>query len=153
MFCTSGLLFFFFFQAEDGIRDADVTGVQTCALPIYSFWLRDRRLRGHSYLWMLPIYGADGLFLERLHERLSGFALKHGRQAAFGGRDYRTSRRWRRGAPSGGSTRCGSSLRSPSTADRGGLWEAGSSAAAARRPFCRSAIVCTTSTGRSSGQT
>src|SRR5215813_12208782 len=28
------LVFFFFFQAEDGIRDADVTGVQTCALPI-----------------------------------------------------------------------------------------------------------------------
>src|SRR5207245_5632150 len=26
--------FFFFFQAEDGIRDATVTGVQTCALPI-----------------------------------------------------------------------------------------------------------------------
>src|SRR5437773_10077534 len=25
---------FFFFQAEDGIRDRDVTGVQTCALPI-----------------------------------------------------------------------------------------------------------------------
>ena len=25
---------FFFFQAEDGIRDYDVTGVQTCALPI-----------------------------------------------------------------------------------------------------------------------
>src|SRR5258708_12817404 len=28
------LLFFFFFQAEDGIRDDLVTGVQTCALPI-----------------------------------------------------------------------------------------------------------------------
>src|SRR5260221_9003435 len=28
------LLFFFFFQAEDGIRDHCVTGVQTCALPI-----------------------------------------------------------------------------------------------------------------------
>src|SRR5215813_4887379 len=28
------MFFFFFFQAEDGIRDADVTGVQTCALPI-----------------------------------------------------------------------------------------------------------------------
>src|SRR5207249_2634697 len=27
-------LFFFFFQAEDGIRDRNVTGVQTCALPI-----------------------------------------------------------------------------------------------------------------------
>src|SRR6266487_3428160 len=26
--------FFFFFQAEDGIRDGRVTGVQTCALPI-----------------------------------------------------------------------------------------------------------------------
>src|SRR5207237_7313945 len=27
-------LFSFFFQAEDGIRDSSVTGVQTCALPI-----------------------------------------------------------------------------------------------------------------------
>src|SRR5207249_6046974 len=26
---------FFFFQAEDGIRDRNVTGVQTCALPIF----------------------------------------------------------------------------------------------------------------------
>src|SRR6266498_668738 len=33
-----GDLVFFFFQAEDGIRDADVTGVQTCALPIYNLW-------------------------------------------------------------------------------------------------------------------
>src|SRR2546422_2551523 len=30
------LLFFFFFQAEDGIRDVAVTGVQTCALPIWA---------------------------------------------------------------------------------------------------------------------
>src|SRR5438445_13378653 len=28
-------LYFFFFQAEDGIRDIGVTGVQTCALPIW----------------------------------------------------------------------------------------------------------------------
>src|SRR2546426_8083800 len=28
--------FFFFFQAEDGIRDYKVTGVQTCALPIWA---------------------------------------------------------------------------------------------------------------------
>src|SRR5256886_3437920 len=28
------VVFFFFFQAEDGIRDLTVTGVQTCALPI-----------------------------------------------------------------------------------------------------------------------
>src|SRR5256885_3884712 len=43
-------LFFFFFQAEDGIRDYKVTGVQTCALPIYprrpSADPRDRRRGG-----------------------------------------------------------------------------------------------------------
>src|SRR5256885_12707384 len=32
--CISICSFFFFFQAEDGIRDYKVTGVQTCALPI-----------------------------------------------------------------------------------------------------------------------
>src|SRR2546430_10339625 len=32
MYCI--LVVFFFFQAEDGIRDLTVTGVQTCALPI-----------------------------------------------------------------------------------------------------------------------
>src|SRR5690349_23554459 len=31
----SYIVFFFFFQAEDGIRDLYVTGVQTCALPIF----------------------------------------------------------------------------------------------------------------------
>src|SRR3712207_8979301 len=30
------IMYFFFFQAEDGIRDIGVTGVQTCALPISS---------------------------------------------------------------------------------------------------------------------
>src|SRR5690606_40197393 len=32
--CVCGIVCFFFFQAEDGIRDFHVTGVQTCALPI-----------------------------------------------------------------------------------------------------------------------
>src|SRR2546430_7371198 len=32
--CNTILNTFFFFQAEDGIRDLTVTGVQTCALPI-----------------------------------------------------------------------------------------------------------------------
>src|SRR2546429_6168100 len=32
--CVLRIVFFFFFQAEDGIRDVAVTGVQTCALPI-----------------------------------------------------------------------------------------------------------------------
>src|SRR6266850_6700598 len=42
-------LVFFFFQAEDGIRDYKVTGVQTCALPIFPQGGRtgDRRLRDH----------------------------------------------------------------------------------------------------------
>src|SRR5690606_39636334 len=40
--CTSVSLLvflFFFFQAEDGIRDFHVTGVQTCALPIFALAL------------------------------------------------------------------------------------------------------------------
>src|SRR5437868_271404 len=40
---TTGFLFFF--QAEDGIRDRNVTGVQTCALPIYDCgFMRAQRL-------------------------------------------------------------------------------------------------------------
>src|SRR5437773_11664204 len=39
--------FFFFFQAEDGIRDRDVTGVQTCALPI-AFLFRGKVTNNHS---------------------------------------------------------------------------------------------------------
>src|SRR5437868_15305631 len=40
------MIFFFFFQAEDGIRDRNVTGVQTCALPIFSasLWGSETRL-------------------------------------------------------------------------------------------------------------
>src|SRR5256885_11271256 len=34
LWCSYVCAFFFFFQAEDGIRDYKVTGVQTCALPI-----------------------------------------------------------------------------------------------------------------------
>src|SRR2546430_8263255 len=40
------LIVFFFFQAEDGIRDLTVTGVQTCALPI-SAGLAGRQLEMH----------------------------------------------------------------------------------------------------------
>src|SRR5437016_7224310 len=42
--------FFFFFQAEDGIRDWSVTGVQTCALPIWSC-LRRRFCKTRYILW------------------------------------------------------------------------------------------------------
>src|SRR5207253_8112849 len=47
--------FFFFFQAEDGIRDGHVTGVQTCALPIL-------RLQAHRRMNGLAQNGA-GIFL------------------------------------------------------------------------------------------
>src|SRR5437868_14745624 len=36
------LYIFFFFQAEDGIRDRNVTGVQTCALPISCSYSREK---------------------------------------------------------------------------------------------------------------
>src|SRR5947209_16367365 len=39
------VLFFFFFQAEDGIRDIGVTGVQTCALPILGRLCESKKLR------------------------------------------------------------------------------------------------------------
>src|SRR5258707_6958680 len=42
---SSGFVFVFFFQAEDGIRDIGVTGVQTCALPIWHQY--DAQLGAH----------------------------------------------------------------------------------------------------------
>src|SRR3712207_7809011 len=41
--------YFFFFQAEDGIRDIGVTGVQTCALPIFDVILRRRNWANASF--------------------------------------------------------------------------------------------------------
>src|SRR5207247_4383381 len=43
MWCDLGCRLVFFFQAEDGIRDPLVTGVQTCALPIFALGARRRR--------------------------------------------------------------------------------------------------------------
>src|SRR3712207_2716623 len=42
------MLCLFFFQAEDGIRDIGVTGVQTCALPIYRKVQERGLIRGRS---------------------------------------------------------------------------------------------------------
>src|SRR5437868_12913756 len=39
---------FFFFQAEDGIRDRNVTGVQTCALPILGWLSAMSGFQGHT---------------------------------------------------------------------------------------------------------
>src|SRR5256886_10813569 len=46
---------FFFFQAEDGIRDLTVTGVQTCALPI--FFLQPQPIHPGNSHWQNPSAG------------------------------------------------------------------------------------------------
>src|SRR5690554_3785162 len=64
--------FFFFFQAEDGIRDADVTGVQTCALPIsFKNWrgmqeTGGRRIKRSIYIKQSSIKFLTEEDLERL---------------------------------------------------------------------------------------
>src|SRR5699024_11784673 len=42
----------FFFQAEDGIRDRNVTGVQTCALPILKLRVQARAHSGQVAIWL-----------------------------------------------------------------------------------------------------
>src|SRR5207249_7514765 len=50
--------FFFFFQAEDGIRDRNVTGVQTCALPISTETSGTDGMRVERDLF-LDLFGTD----------------------------------------------------------------------------------------------
>src|SRR2546426_1359031 len=57
---------FFFYQAEDGIRDYKVTGVQTCALPIFN--------RGLAY------HPSGKLFIELLAGDLLALDAKTGKQ-------------------------------------------------------------------------
>src|SRR5256885_8310677 len=54
---SSAMTCFFFFQAEDGIRDYKVTGVQTCALPI-------------SWMLIQTLSGSSGPSLPRAGERI-----------------------------------------------------------------------------------
>src|SRR5439155_17520032 len=63
------LPFDFFFQAEDGIRDGHVTGVQTCALPIFLH---------HLIGWLMiagAIFPLAAAFRPRSAVWRSGFAL------------------------------------------------------------------------------
>src|SRR5690554_7405831 len=53
-------IFYFFFQAEDGIRDADVTGVQTCALPICKLVeLHGQKFEDHMKKYAAKMHGDD----------------------------------------------------------------------------------------------
>src|SRR3712207_8906451 len=70
---------FFFFQAEDGIRDIGVTGVQTCALPISG-------LRGDAVL--------QQIFCPVEFALRQGDLRSHADEARLGFRDGRLERAW-----------------------------------------------------------
>src|SRR5207302_7518136 len=89
--------FFFFFQAEDGIRDFHVTGVQTCALPIYdgrtSFLslsgppgrTRQRKKRGTAIIRIdHPRSRSIGLYTDRSEERRVGKECRARRWQDYG---------------------------------------------------------------------
>src|SRR5216683_6718943 len=87
-------VFFFFFQAEDGIRDLIVTGVQTCALPI-SCWSAGTDQAGHVALGfraaseqvpsLLVLLGCDLARGKAAGENLErGLAWRQGRHLVHG---------------------------------------------------------------------
>src|SRR5438552_6678524 len=89
---------FFFFQAEDGIRDDLVTGVQTCALPIWAkslaaAWDGDRYMvfeqKGTKRLLLATRLYLDSEELARSEERRVG---KEGRSRC--GTDVGRERGW-----------------------------------------------------------
>src|SRR5256885_12053728 len=82
-------LYFFFFQAEDGIRDYKVTGVQTCALPISADAERHRALPARADR-MSVIENA----IKRLQAaRAGGAAFARGTAGTSGGAARRSEER------------------------------------------------------------
>src|SRR5437762_6226390 len=70
--------FFFFFQAEDGIRDTSVTGVQTCALPI------SRSSARRNFACNFPAAHAGPRAARRARRVARGPRLHHAARAARG---------------------------------------------------------------------
>src|SRR5690606_40780252 len=82
-------LFFFFFQAEDGIRDFHVTGVQTCALPIYD---NDAKMKQDYFFTMEEMFTAAGFTNIRRNESSQAPGLDiHEMGGVRMGRDPKTS--------------------------------------------------------------
>src|SRR3712207_7336952 len=81
---------FFFFQAEDGIRDIGVTGVQTCALPI---WVGSKMPHWHApagiFKWVFRAAGPARAAHARLPTARQGRAV-HG---ALGRRSFPVAER------------------------------------------------------------
>src|SRR5256885_8915144 len=92
------MIIFFFFQAEDGIRDYKVTGVQTCALPI---------CRAFAAQWAEAIFTAHGSResaqafyadikgqAQRLGRRPQDIVILPGISAAIGSTEYEARQVW-----------------------------------------------------------
>src|SRR5690606_40132627 len=84
----------FFFQAEDGIRDFHVTGVQTCALPIldkrgrrWTMWARD--VLPHLPTTD-PLYQAIPFYLVWKEGRVHGFFLENRSEERRVGKECRS---------------------------------------------------------------
>src|SRR5256886_5409271 len=80
------IVHFFFFQAEDGIRDLTVTGVQTCALPIFetpppptSQVMRKYTTAPHPFVFEPPMGGGIAPAAEPLVLGLTLFGRALGR--------------------------------------------------------------------------
>src|SRR5438874_4772223 len=67
---------FFFFQAEDGIRDLYVTGVQTCALPIWLGWPYVFWTMGALGILLTPLW-FKLVHSPKEHPRVSETELRH----------------------------------------------------------------------------
>src|SRR5690606_41051586 len=102
----------FFFQAEDGIRDYHVTGVQTCALPISSDHLHVRGEHVHQVLgaeqrggpppraWRAPLAQTSGAALVRT----TSTCVESTREASRS-EERRVGKEGRAGWPAGRATR------------------------------------------------
>src|SRR2546425_10170037 len=104
--CGGLVLRFFFFQAEDGIRDKLVTGVQTCALPIS---LTRQRLYSAAKRRSRTVYSTDAT------HSITGMFTATELEEDAGSRCVSSRRNWRlppRRKPSMGGTQ---SMRPPAT--------------------------------------
>src|SRR5437879_10329387 len=76
-------LFRFFFQAEDGIRDTSVTGVQTCALPIHMSLLTEEAY-GFAYSqFARHVFGRTAVRSVAHHQQVSRDLFPHSRQNVY----------------------------------------------------------------------
>src|SRR2546421_10768331 len=83
----------FFFQAEDGIRDLIVTGVQTCALPIFPgagdwpIFVRNRSEQFEARFVMVEIMPSASLFFQGMQGSRMPIATAHGEGRALFGKN------------------------------------------------------------------